>query len=44
MHNIVGNHVREYIKENTDMRMFFERLVNANKKLYLVTNSPFHFV
>lgn len=44
MHNIVGNHVREYIKENSDMRKFFERLVSANKKLYLVTNSPFHFV
>ena len=44
MHKIVGEHVKEYIKELPDMRKFFERLVNANKKLFLVTNSPFHFV
>jgi hypothetical protein len=44
MHNIVGNHVKEYIKETPEMRKFFERLMNANKKLFLVTNSPFHFV
>lgn len=44
MHRIVGDHVKEYIKETPDMRKFFDRLVNANKKLFLVTNSPFHFV
>lgn len=44
MHKIVGEHVKEYIKETPDMRCFFERLVNANKKLFLVTNSPYHFV
>jgi hypothetical protein len=44
MHRIVGDHVREYIKENANMRPFFERLATANKKLFLVTNSPFHFV
>lgn len=44
MHKIVGGNVEEYIKESKDMRLFFERLVNANKKLFLVTNSPFHFV
>jgi FMN phosphatase YigB (HAD superfamily) len=44
MHNIVGDHVKEYIKETPEMRKFFERLVNANKKLFLVTNSPFPFV
>jgi 5' nucleotidase family len=44
MHSIVGSHSKEYIHESPNMRKFFERLVNANKKLFLVTNSPFHFV
>lgn len=44
MHKIVGEHTKEYIKASPDMRKFFERLVNANKKLFLVTNSPFIFV
>lgn len=44
MHNIVGEHVKEYIKASPDLRKFFEQLGNAGKKLFLVTNSPFHFV
>lgn len=44
MHKIVGEAVKDYIKETPTMRKFFERLVNANKKLFLVTNSPYHFV
>lgn len=44
MHKIVGEHVQDFIKESPDLRNFFERLANANKKLFLVTNSPFHFV
>lgn len=44
MHGIVGDNVKEYIKYMPDLRKFLERLVNANKKLFLVTNSPFHFV
>lgn len=44
MHKIVGDHVREYIKESPEMRTFFERLIKADKKLFLVTNSPYHFV
>ena len=43
MHKIVGDHVKEYIKEDTNMKRFFQRLINSNKKLFLVTNSPFHF-
>ncbi|CAG9808091.1 unnamed protein product [Chironomus riparius] len=44
MHKIVGDHVKEYIKEDTNMKRFFQRLINSNKKLFLVTNSPFPFV
>jgi hypothetical protein len=35
---------KEYIDESPRLREFFERLINADKKLFLVTNSPFHFV
>lgn len=44
MHKIVGEHVKDYIKATPDMRQFFDRLASANKKLFLVTNSPYHFV
>ncbi|XP_050314176.1 5'-nucleotidase domain-containing protein 3 isoform X1 [Anthonomus grandis grandis] len=44
MHKIVGQNVAEYIETNDKMRPFFDRLVNAGKKLFLVTNSPYHFV
>ncbi|CAO1425043.1 unnamed protein product [Diamesa hyperborea] len=44
MHGVVAKHVKEYIEESPQMRTFFERLIKANKKLFLVTNSPYHFV
>lgn len=44
MHNIVSNNVTEYIDTNQNLRKFFERLIEAGKKLFLVTNSPYHFV
>ncbi|XP_067010623.1 5'-nucleotidase domain-containing protein 3 [Anabrus simplex] len=44
MHGIVENNVAEYLEENKDIRKVFDRLVAARKKLFLVTNSPYHFV
>lgn len=44
MHKIVGQNVTEYIETNDKIRPFFDRLVKAGKKLFLVTNSPYHFV
>jgi hypothetical protein len=44
MHEIVEQNVSEYLEQNRDIRKFFDRLVAAGKKLFLVTNSPYHFV
>ncbi|KAF2884999.1 hypothetical protein ILUMI_21173 [Ignelater luminosus] len=44
MHKIVEQNVSEYIKHSEDLRLFFNRLVAADKKLFLVTNSPYRFV
>lgn len=44
MHQLVVENVSEYLEQNKDLRRFFERLQKANKKMFLVTNSPFHFV
>ncbi|CAG9859172.1 unnamed protein product [Phyllotreta striolata] len=44
MHKIVSKNVSEYIESNDKLRPFFDRLIKANKKLFLVTNSPFGFV
>lgn len=44
MHEIVEQNVSEYLEQNKDIRKFFDRLVAAGKKLFLVTNSPYHFV
>ncbi|KAK4872283.1 hypothetical protein RN001_016407 [Aquatica leii] len=44
MHKIVEQNVSEYIKYNPDLGRFFQRLVEADKKLFLVTNSPYRFV
>uniref|UniRef100_A0A336MPZ0 CSON005199 protein n=1 Tax=Culicoides sonorensis TaxID=179676 RepID=A0A336MPZ0_CULSO len=44
MHGIVTKNVRDYIHENKDLKFFFQRLVDAGKKLFVVTNSPFYFV
>lgn len=44
MHKIVGENVEDYIEASPELRRFFDRLVHAKKKLFLVTNSPYHFV
>lgn len=44
MHTIVANNVSDYIEQNEDLRVFFQRLIKAEKKLFLVTNSPYAFV
>lgn len=44
MHGIVAQNVDKYIDSNPQLVVFFERLKSANKQLFLVTNSPYHFV
>ncbi|XP_043269988.1 5'-nucleotidase domain-containing protein 3 isoform X2 [Venturia canescens] len=44
MHQMVVNNVSEYLELNKDLTKFFDRLKSIDKKLFLVTNSPFHFV
>ncbi|KAK7867636.1 hypothetical protein R5R35_014828 [Gryllus longicercus] len=44
MHGIVEKNVADYLEENKDIKNFFARLIAADKKLFLVTNSPYHFV
>lgn len=44
MHKIVPENVQHYLEPNKNLRLFLERLRNANKKLFVVTNSPYKFV
>lgn len=44
MHKVVAQNVSDYIEHNKELRDFFNRLKNADKKLFLVTNSPYKFV
>ncbi|CAH0592605.1 unnamed protein product [Chrysodeixis includens] len=44
MHKIVANNVSEYIRPNKYLKVYFDLLKNNKKKLFLVTNSPYHFV
>lgn len=44
MHEIVMKDVGEYIEKNSMLPAYFQKLVNAGKKLFLVTNSPYAFV
>ncbi|XP_046960933.1 5'-nucleotidase domain-containing protein 3 isoform X2 [Vanessa cardui] len=44
MHKIVAKNVEEYIRPNSDLRKYFQLLQESDKKLFLVTNSPYHFV
>lgn len=44
MHKIVSENVADYIESNENLRTFFDRLKNAGKKMFLVTNSPYNFV
>ncbi|XP_046641987.1 5'-nucleotidase domain-containing protein 3-like [Daphnia pulicaria] len=44
MHQIVQNKPEDYLEKDPQLEVFFNRLINAGKKLFLVTNSPFNFV
>lgn len=44
MHQIVMKNAEEYIEKNENLPEYFEKLQKANKKLFLVTNSPYSFV
>ncbi|XP_067636540.1 5'-nucleotidase domain-containing protein 3 [Eurosta solidaginis] len=44
MHAIVMQNPDEYIEKNPRLAAYFEKLVAAGKKMFLVTNSPYSFV
>lgn len=44
MHQIVMNKPQDYLDQNPQLKIFFDGLIKAEKKLFLVTNSPFTFV
>lgn len=44
MHSYVTKDVGKYIDKNVNLREYFKRLAQANKQLFLVTNSPYYFV
>lgn len=44
MHGIVSKNVKDFIEPNLNLRKLLERLTNADKQLFLVTNSPYNFV
>lgn len=44
MHQIVAQNVPEYLEKNDNIRKYFDYLALHGKKLFLVTNSPYHFV
>jgi len=44
MHSIVEKNPELYLDYDPLLRKYLEALQNEDKKLFLVTNSPFHFV
>ncbi|KAK6645083.1 hypothetical protein RUM43_001359 [Polyplax serrata] len=44
MHNEVMENTKKYLEENPNMRKLITKLKSADKKLFLITNSPYHFV
>lgn len=44
MHKLLQEDVSKYIEKNPGITYFFQRLADAGKKLFLVTNSPYKFV
>ncbi|XP_014280301.1 5'-nucleotidase domain-containing protein 3 isoform X1 [Halyomorpha halys] len=44
MHQHLLNDMSEYLDTNPGLREWFKKLVQAGKKLFLVTNSPYQFV
>ena len=41
---IVQGNAEDYLEFDPKLPTFFDRLISAGKKLFLVTNSPFIFV
>ncbi|CAF2517704.1 unnamed protein product [Rotaria sp. Silwood2] len=44
MHRLVGEDVETYFEENVRLKPFLQRLRNANKQLFLITNSAYWYV
>ena len=44
MHQVVQSKPEEYLEKDPHLESFFDKLIKAGKKLFLVTNSPFNFV
>jgi len=44
MHRIVGANISHYLKKEPNLELFFKRLKDSNKEIFIITNSPFHFV
>lgn len=44
MHQIVMKQAEHYIEKDDNLSKYFQKLQNAGKKLFLVTNSPYTFV
>lgn len=44
MHQLVGQDVATYFEENVRLKSFLERLRDANKQLFLITNSAYWYV
>jgi len=44
MHKIVTENVEHYLEPNKKLRHYLNRLKASDKKLFVVTNSPYKFV
>ncbi|CAF1147881.1 unnamed protein product [Adineta steineri] len=44
MHQLVGQDAETYFEENSRLRPFLQRLRDANKQLFLITNSAYWYV
>ncbi|CAF1475807.1 unnamed protein product [Adineta ricciae] len=44
MHRIVGNNVETYFEENARLKTFLQRLRDANKQIFIITNSAYWYV
>jgi len=44
MHQLVGNDVANYFEENVRLKSFLQRLRDANKQIFIITNSAFWYV
>lgn len=44
MHRIVGANMGNYLKKEPNLEIFFRKLKEHGKEVFLITNSPFNFV